>query len=201
MRRALPLLTGAALLAALAGCSGSSEERVAQTMGTQGSGLGETAASTGLLESAGSGGTATGEPEASGPARSAPLPSGPVVQHPAGNYAQDRPGGEVTVRIVTVQGGSLGENGHDAYVCKLISTPTISLYSAGGSMSGSGVALTVDVNEDSTTVLSLPAGEINLTAYCTDPGGVRPDFTGNSPDFVVTEGGSTDVEITAGPRP
>jgi hypothetical protein len=68
-------------------------------------------------------------------------------------------------------------------------------------MPSSGVALAVNANESGTTLLELPAGENNLATYCTDPGGVGPNFTGTSAAFVITAGGSTDVEITAAPRP
>lgn len=128
-------------------------------------------------------------------------PGHPSDGPPATGYTRDRPTGEAKARIVVGSGAAFGQAGHGGYVCKLISTPTVSLYSAGGSMSGSGVALAVDANERGTTVLELPAGEINLTVYCTDPGGVGPAFTGTSTAFVVTEGRSTDVEITATPHP
>jgi hypothetical protein len=109
--------------------------------------------------------------------------------------------GEAKARIVAGPGGVLDQNRHGAYVCKLIGSPTISLSSAESSMPDSSVALAVNANESGTTVLQFPVGENNLATYCTDPGGVGPSFTGTSAAFVVTEGGSTDVEITATPRP
>ncbi|MFT4471753.1 hypothetical protein ACMX2H_17775 [Arthrobacter sulfonylureivorans] len=175
MERALPLLTAAVLAAALAGCSAGAENATAPPP------------------------TAAPVPaaEPSAPAQPGKLSDRP----PATGSVQQRPTGEARARIVVGAGAVFGQAGHGAHVCKLISTPTVSLYSAGGSMSGSGVALAVDANESGTTVLELPAGEINLTAYCTDPGGVGPAFTGTSAAFVVTEGGSTDVEIIATPHP
>ncbi|MGW6172565.1 hypothetical protein ACWF5H_03630 [Arthrobacter sp. NPDC055138] len=193
MERVLPLLTSAVLLAALADCSASAEGATVPPAAEQGS-SGSTAATDAassrstLMTHAASAGNSPGV----APARTSP---------PVASYAQSRPTGEARARIVAGAGGALGQAEHGAYVCKLISTPTVSLYAAGGSMSGSGVALAVNANEGGTTVLELPAGEINLAAYCADPGGVGPDFTGTSAAFVVTEGGSIDVEITAAPQP
>ncbi|TJY69259.1 hypothetical protein E4J89_11930 [Arthrobacter sp. CAU 1506] len=245
MERALPLLTAAVLVAAVAGCSAVAENATAPPPATasesepapsapapdpaplpasntpaavpapvpspeqelSGTATPDAAAGNSPGASAGSGARSTqlAAPDPAPDQKNAPpqpTPPGNLSDGPpATGYTQDRPTGEAKARIVVGTGAAFGQAGHGAYVCKLISTPTVSLYSAGGSMSGSGVALAVEANESGTTVLELPAGEINLTAYCTDPGGVGPAFTGTSAAFVVTEGGSTDVEITATPHP
>ena len=121
----------------------------------------------------------------------------PLQNRPTGEAAA----GEAKARIVAGPGGILGQNGHGGYVCKLIGAPTISVSPAESSMPDSNVAQAVKASESGTTVLEFPAGENTLATYCTDPGGVGPSFTGTSAAFVVTEGGSTDVVITAAPHP
>ncbi|MEV7646173.1 hypothetical protein [Arthrobacter sp. NPDC089319] len=193
MERVLPLLTAAVLLAALAGCSANADGATVPRAAEQG-----LSRSTAATDGAASVSTSMTNAASAG---NSPGVATARTSPPVASYAQSRPTGEARARIVAGTGGALGQTGHGAYVCKLISTPTVSLYSAGGSMSGGGDTQAVDANESGTTVLELPAGEINLAAYCADPGGVGPDFTGTSAAFVVTDGGSIDVEIAAAPQP
>jgi hypothetical protein len=190
MKRALPLLTAAVLLAALASCSAGADNATVPPAAEQGF----------------PGNTSTAGAASSGGSRGVADRPGPRVTEMAASHTQSRPTGEATVgearaRIVAGPRGVPGQSGHSDYICKVIGAPTVSLSSAEGTMSGSGVALAVDAFESGTTVLELAAGENNLATYCTDPGGVGPNFTGTSATFVVTEGGSTDVDITAVPRP
>lgn len=190
MERVLPLLTGAVLLAALAGCSAGADHATVPPAVER-----ELSGSTSTMSTGSDGATSRPGTPSSGSASTPRAPS-------SGNaYAQDRPTGEAKTRIVAGGGGAPGQSGHGAYTCKFIGAPTVSLSSAQNSMSGSRVALAFAATESGTTVLEMSEGENNLATYCTDPGGVGPNFTGTSAAFAVTEGGSTDVEITAVPRP
>ena len=212
MERALPLLTAAILLAALAGCSADADDATmppASERGLSGSTSTTDVAASGSNATPGAaspgGNTAPGAASPGDPRGEAPGPR-PGVTEMAAPPAQNRPtgeaaAGEAKARIVAGRGGILGQNGHGGYVCKLIGAPIISVSSAESSMPESSVALAVNASEGGTTVLEFPAGENTLATYCTDPGGVGPSFTGTSAAFVVTEGGSTDVVITAAPHP
>ncbi|MGM0928314.1 MAG: hypothetical protein ACQEXN_01205 [Actinomycetota bacterium] len=184
MERVLPLLTGAVLLAAVAGCSAGADHATVPPAAEQ--------------ELSGGGSTPGAASAGGGSGRS--VRSSPRAADVTPPSTPDTPTGTAKARIVA-GGGTLGQSGHGSYVCRLIGAPAVGLSSAEGSMSGSGGALAVDASESGTTVLDLPAGENNLATYCTDPGGVGPIFTGTSAAFVVAEGGSTDVEITAAPQP
>ncbi|WP_353916080.1 hypothetical protein [Arthrobacter sp.] len=189
MERAL-LLTGAVLLAAWAGCPAGADHATVPPAVER-----ELSGSTSTMSTGSAGATSRPGTPSSGSASTPRAPS-------SGNaYAQNRPTGEAKAWIVAGAGGAPGQSGHGAYICKLIGSPAVSLSSAKSSMSGSGVALAFDATESDATVLEMPEGENNLATYCTDPGGVGQDFAGTSGAFVVTEGGSTDVEITADPQP
>lgn len=194
MERVLPLLTGAVLLAALAGCSAGADDATVPPAAER-----ELSAGTATTDVAGSGSISTTKA-----ASAANSPGAPARPSPRADVTppstSNSPTGKAKARIVA-GGGALGQTRHGTYVCKLIGASAVSLSSTEGSMSGSGDGLAVDANESGTTVLELPAGENNLATYCTDPGGVGPDFTGTSAAFVVAEGGSTDVEISAAPHP
>ncbi len=212
MERALPLLTAAVLLAALAGCSADALDATvppASERGLSGSTSTTDVAASGSNATPGApslgGNTTPGAASSGDPRGAAPGPR-PGVTEMAAPPLQNRPtgeaaAGEAKARIVAVPGGILGQNGHGGYVCKLIGAPIISVSSAESSMPDGNVAQAVNASEGGTTVLEFPAGESTLATYCTDPGGVGPSFTGTSAAFVVTEGGSTDVVITAAPHP
>jgi hypothetical protein len=212
MERALPLLTAAVLLAALAGCSAGADDATvppAAERGLAGNTSTTDVPSDGSAPTPGgafSGSTLTTGAASSDDSRGAAIRPSPRGNEMAAPTAQSRPmgeapTGEAKARIVAGPGGILGQNGHGAYVCKVIGAPTGSMSSAEGAMPASGMALAINANESGSTVLELPVGENNLATYCTDPGGAGPNFTGTSAAFVITAGGSTDVEITAAPHP
>jgi hypothetical protein len=178
---------GGMLLVALTGCSAASDlpDPVGGPVSTLPASAATVPGSSGRVEIA--------------PSKAAPsadrTPKSGAARHDAGERS-----GTLSVIVVSGAGSSVAEAAGSGYSCTLIQNQAISQYSAGGSFTGSGQLVDLDLNEAGTTEIGFPVGEFSLTAYCDHPNDASlPAWQGTSEQFVLIEGSTESVRIVVAP--